>query len=80
MLFCCAKLLHPKTAGRIEKRLSAPTLQGQAEQIGADILVDGEKIGVMGEFYPEVIRNFGLGQHVIGFEIDIKDQGLGFEV
>ena len=38
----------------------------------ADILVDGEKIGVMGEFYPEVVTNFGLGQPVVGFEIDIK--------
>ena len=38
----------------------------------ADILVDGEKIGVMGEFYPEVVTNFGLGQPVVGFEVDIK--------
>ncbi|MCL7411624.1 MAG: phenylalanine--tRNA ligase subunit beta [Methanosarcinaceae archaeon] len=38
----------------------------------ADILVDGEKVGVMGEFYPEVVTNFGLGQPVVGFEIDIK--------
>ncbi len=38
----------------------------------ADILVAGEKIGVMGEFYPEVVTNFGLGQPVVGFEIDIK--------
>ncbi len=38
----------------------------------ADILVNGEKIGVMGEFYPEVVTNFGLGQPVVGFEIDIK--------
>ena len=38
----------------------------------ADILFDGEKIGVMGEFYPEVVTNFGLGQPVVGFEIDIK--------
>ena len=38
----------------------------------ADILVNGEKIGVMGEFYPEVVTNFGLGQPVVGFEVDIK--------
>ncbi|HJH31999.1 MAG TPA: phenylalanine--tRNA ligase subunit beta [Methanosarcinaceae archaeon] len=37
----------------------------------ADILVGNKKIGVMGEFYPEVITNFGLGQPVVGFEIDI---------
>ncbi|MGP8320788.1 MAG: phenylalanine--tRNA ligase subunit beta [Methanosarcinaceae archaeon] len=37
----------------------------------ADILVFGKKIGVMGEFYPEVVTNFGLGQPVVGFEIDI---------
>ncbi|MGP8329668.1 MAG: phenylalanine--tRNA ligase subunit beta [Methanosarcinaceae archaeon] len=37
----------------------------------ADILVNGDKIGVMGEYYPEVVTNFGLGQPVIGFEIDI---------
>lgn len=37
----------------------------------ADILVNGEKIGVFGEYYPEVVTNFGLGQPVIGFEIDI---------
>jgi len=38
----------------------------------ADIFVDGEKIGVMGEFNPEVVTNFGLGQPVVGFEIDIN--------
>ena len=42
---------------------------------GADILVDGKKIGVMGEFHPQVVTNFGLGQPVIGFEFDME--GLG---
>jgi phenylalanyl-tRNA synthetase beta chain len=41
----------------------------------ADILVDGKKIGVMGEFHPQVVTNFGLGQPVVGFEIDLE--GLG---
>lgn len=37
----------------------------------ADILINGEKVGVMGEINPEVITNFGLGQPVVGFEIDL---------
>lgn len=37
----------------------------------ADIIVDGKKVGVMGEFFPQVIVNFGLGQPVLGFEIDL---------
>jgi phenylalanyl-tRNA synthetase beta chain len=39
----------------------------------ADIIVNGKKIGVMGEFFPQVIVNFGLGQPVLGFEIDMMD-------
>ncbi|MDA0525675.1 phenylalanine--tRNA ligase subunit beta [Methanococcoides alaskense] len=39
----------------------------------ADILVNGEKVGMMGELYPEVITNFGLGQPIVGFEIDLTD-------
>ncbi|AEH60319.1 phenylalanyl-tRNA synthetase, beta subunit [Methanosalsum zhilinae DSM 4017] len=37
----------------------------------ADIFVDGKKIGVMGEFYPQLISNFGLGQPIAGFEMQI---------
>ena len=37
----------------------------------ADIIVDGKKVGVMGDFFPQVIVNFGLGQPVLGFEIDL---------
>ncbi|MBN2110222.1 MAG: phenylalanine--tRNA ligase subunit beta [Methanosarcinaceae archaeon] len=37
----------------------------------ADIIVNGEKAGVMGEFSPQVIVNFGLGQPVVGFELGI---------
>jgi len=40
----------------------------------ADILVNGRKVGVMGELYPQVIVNFGLGQPVIGFEIDLMKE------
>ncbi|WP_406661306.1 phenylalanine--tRNA ligase subunit beta [Methanolobus sp. ZRKC3] len=39
----------------------------------ADIIVNGKKIGVMGEFFPQVIVNFGLGQPVLGFEIDLME-------
>ncbi len=39
----------------------------------ADIIVSGRKIGVMGELFPQVIVNFGLGQPVVGFEIDLLD-------
>jgi len=41
----------------------------------ADILVDGKKTGVMGELYPQVVTNFGLGQPVVGFEIDLGGKG-----
>jgi phenylalanyl-tRNA synthetase beta chain len=40
----------------------------------ADILVNGRKVGVMGELYPQVIVNFGLGQPVVGFEIDLMNE------
>jgi phenylalanyl-tRNA synthetase beta chain len=40
----------------------------------ADILVNGRKVGVMGELYPQVIVNFGLGQPVVGFEIDLTEE------
>lgn len=39
----------------------------------ADIVVNGVKVGVMGEIFPQVIVNFGLGQPVVGFEIDLLD-------
>ena len=39
----------------------------------ADIIVNGKKIGVMGELFPQVIVNFGLGQPIVGFEIDLMD-------
>jgi phenylalanyl-tRNA synthetase beta chain len=40
----------------------------------ADILVNGRKVGVMGELYPQVIVNFGMGQPVVGFEIDLMNE------
>ena len=39
----------------------------------ADILVNGTKVGVMGEIHPQVILNFGLGQPVVGFEINLDE-------
>ncbi len=39
----------------------------------ADILVNGKKVGVMGEIFPQVIVNFGLGQPVVGFELDLLE-------
>ena len=38
----------------------------------ADILKDGEFIGVFGELHPEVIVNFGLDHPVVGFELDVS--------
>lgn len=40
----------------------------------ADIISNGKKIGVMGELYPQVIVNFGLGQPVVGFEITLAKE------
>ncbi len=37
----------------------------------ADIIVEGERIGVFGELHPAVILNFGLDQPVVGFEVSI---------
>ena len=37
----------------------------------ADILVNGNKVGVIGELYPQVLVNFGLGQPVVGLEIKL---------
>jgi phenylalanyl-tRNA synthetase beta chain len=38
----------------------------------ADLYVKGKKLGVFGEFHPEVITNFGLGYTVVGFELDLN--------
>ncbi len=35
----------------------------------ADIIIDGESVGVFGEVHPGVILNFGLDQPVIAFEM-----------
>ncbi|WP_440945134.1 phenylalanine--tRNA ligase subunit beta [Methanosarcina sp. T3] len=39
----------------------------------ADVYVNGKKLGVFGEFRPEVINNFALGYAVVGFELDLND-------
>ena len=38
----------------------------------ADVIKDGEYIGVFGELHPAVITNFGLDHPVVGFELDIS--------
>ncbi|MBC7085951.1 MAG: phenylalanine--tRNA ligase subunit beta [Methanomethylovorans sp.] len=37
----------------------------------ADVLVNGNKVGVLGELNPQVLVNFGLAQPVVGFEIKL---------
>ncbi len=37
----------------------------------ADILIEGKKAGVFGEFHPEVILNFGAEHPIIGFELNL---------
>jgi phenylalanyl-tRNA synthetase beta chain len=37
----------------------------------ADIMIKGERAGVLGEIHPEVISNFGLEHPIIGFEIKL---------
>jgi phenylalanyl-tRNA synthetase beta chain len=39
----------------------------------ADVYIKGKKLGVFGEFHPEVISNFSLGYAVVGFELDLND-------
>ena len=34
-------------------------------------MIKGERAGVLGEIYPEVISNFGLEHPIIGFEIKL---------
>jgi phenylalanyl-tRNA synthetase beta chain len=41
----------------------------------ADLVDNGKYIGVFGEFYPEVILNFGLDHPVVGFELRIELAG-----
>ena len=38
----------------------------------AGIMVDGRNIGFFGEIHPEVLRNFGLGEATVAFEIDLR--------
>lgn len=41
----------------------------------ANILIDGEKIGVLGEVSPEVLENFQIGNPVIAFELNLPNEG-----
>jgi len=38
----------------------------------ADIIVNGQKVGVFGEVHPEVLEKFQLSTPVVGFEIDLS--------
>ncbi len=38
---------------------------------GADIVVDGNKVGVFGEIHPQVLENFELTMPVVGLELDL---------
>ncbi|WP_414836885.1 phenylalanine--tRNA ligase subunit beta [Candidatus Nanohalococcus occultus] len=42
--------------------------QGRA----GDILVNGEKIGIIGELHDQVVENWGLENEVAGFELDLE--------
>ncbi|RLJ02608.1 MAG: phenylalanine--tRNA ligase subunit beta, partial [Candidatus Aenigmatarchaeota archaeon] len=37
----------------------------------AEIIVEGKKIGMIGELHPEVLENWNLEKPVVGFEIDV---------
>ncbi|MDD2339258.1 MAG: phenylalanine--tRNA ligase subunit beta [Methanosarcina sp.] len=39
----------------------------------ADVYVKGKKLGVFGEFHPEVISNFALGYAVVGLELNLNN-------
>ncbi len=37
----------------------------------AAVIVDGKSIGIFGELHPEVLRNFGIEEPAVAFEIDL---------
>lgn len=39
----------------------------------ANIIINGKKLGVMGEFHPEVLSNFGIEMPATGLEINISE-------
>jgi len=39
---------------------------------GADLMLDGSRIGCFGEIHPEVISAFGLEHPVVGMEMEIS--------
>ena len=38
----------------------------------AEIVVDGKKVGILGELHPKVLKNFGIDFPVVGAEIDLS--------
>jgi phenylalanyl-tRNA synthetase beta chain len=51
----------------VEKSCDPAFIEGRC----ADIIINGKKAGVFGEFHPEVISNFGLEHPIIGFELKL---------
>lgn len=56
---------------RIVYEITESTDEAFIENRVANIVIDGKVIGVMGEFNPQVLTNFGLSQPVIGFELTL---------
>ena len=38
----------------------------------AEVMVDGKKVGILGELHPKVLKNFGIDFPVVGAEIDLS--------
>lgn len=51
-------------------KIDIPETKPFEKKRAAEILVDGEYIGVVGEFKNSVRRNFKLGEYLAGFELD----------
>ncbi len=66
VLFSLLKNFRAKFEIRAEKHASY--IEGRV----AEVFVEGESIGFLGELHPEVILNFGLENHVSAFEIDLS--------
>jgi phenylalanyl-tRNA synthetase beta chain len=56
---------------RIEYEVSESDDPAFIEGRRADILIKGERAGVLGEIHPGVISNFGLEHPIIGFELKL---------
>lgn len=56
---------------RVEYKVTESDDPAFLEGRRADIIIEGEKVGVFGEVHPEVISNFGLEHPIIGFELKL---------